>query len=204
MSEGEIKTIIGSCEEFGVKNGWHTFNINVGSQYPVKLSTKVAEVVEQAMAAGSEQKAWTFKETQGNENPNKPGTFYKNRWLNKVEPPDSAAAASSNTQAQAAPRAEAHHNPLAEADKQRAITRMSCLSSAATVYGGSQVNVDDDWPLIVMKAAQRFETWVYRDIDSVPSSGGAETSHPAVAPAIAEPDVSGGAPDYPPDDDIPF
>ena len=78
MSELEIKTITGQCIEIGEKNGWTPFHIDVGSQYPVKVSTKVAKIAEEGRAAGSDVAVWTFKESDGNENPNRPGTFYKN------------------------------------------------------------------------------------------------------------------------------
>ena len=38
---------------------------------------------------------------------------------------------------------------------------------------GTSIDPDYDAALEVMRAAQRFETWVYRDIDPLPSTSGA-------------------------------
>lgn len=64
---------------------------------------------------------------------------------------------------------ETHHKPVIGGDKDRAITRMACLKAAAIIIGpyGAKAN-SEDLALEVMKAAQRFETWVYRDIDDIP------------------------------------
>lgn len=84
MSDTETKTIGGKCEEISEKNGWTSFAINVGSTYPVRLSTKLPALIEQGRAVGNEYAFWTFKESQGGENPNKPGTFYTNRYFESV------------------------------------------------------------------------------------------------------------------------
>ncbi len=65
MSDAETKTIGGKCEEISEKNGWTSFAINVGSQYPVRLSTKLPALIEQGRAVGNEYALWTFKESQG-------------------------------------------------------------------------------------------------------------------------------------------
>ncbi len=64
---------------------YSTFHVNVGRQYPVKLKTKIEEIKLQARAAGKNKAVWTFEESEGNPNPHRPGTFYKNRWLSRVE-----------------------------------------------------------------------------------------------------------------------
>lgn len=86
MSDEAVKKQIeGVCSEITEKNGWTSFAIDVGSQYPVRLSTKLPALIEQGRAAGQQRAVWTFKESQGGENPNKPGTFYTNRYLDHVE-----------------------------------------------------------------------------------------------------------------------
>lgn len=85
MTEALSKEIQGVCSEISEKNGWTKFSIDVGAAYPVGLSTKLPALVEQGRAAGEEQAVWKFKESQGGENPNKPGTFYTNRYLEGVE-----------------------------------------------------------------------------------------------------------------------
>jgi hypothetical protein len=85
MSDAVDKQIEGVCSEISEKNGWTSFSIDVGSQYPVRLSTKLPALIEKGRAAGQERAVWKFKESQGGENPNKPGTFYTNRYLDGVE-----------------------------------------------------------------------------------------------------------------------
>ena len=74
MSEESVKKQIeGFCEEISEKNDWTTFNINVGRQYPVRLSTKLEALVKAGREAKNNKAVWTFSESQGGENPNKPG-----------------------------------------------------------------------------------------------------------------------------------
>ena len=86
MSEAVTKTITGRCEEVSEKNGWTAFAIDVGTQYPVRLSTKLDPLIELGRAASKDGGTfdWTYKESQGGENPHKPGTFYTNRYLEAV------------------------------------------------------------------------------------------------------------------------
>ena len=84
MTEAQTKQIVGSCVETVEKNCWTKFSIDVGSQYPIGLSTKLPALIEQARAVGDAKSVWTFKESQGGENPNRPGTFYTNRYLEGV------------------------------------------------------------------------------------------------------------------------
>ena len=85
MSDGEFKQVQGVCDGVMLKGEWHEFHINVGRQYPVKLSTKQPDVIEQATSAGQAQAVWTYKETEGGPNPHRPGENFKNRYLGKVE-----------------------------------------------------------------------------------------------------------------------
>ena len=86
MSDEAVKKQIeGVCEEISEKNGWTAFSINVGSTYPVRLSTKLPALVDEGRAAGQQRAVWSFSESEGAENPNKPGTNYINRRLEKVE-----------------------------------------------------------------------------------------------------------------------
>lgn len=161
MSEAITKTIEGYCEEISERNDWTTFNINVGSQYPVKLSTKLPALIASARAVGNTPSTWKFKESEGNPNPNRPGSFYMNRYLESVEEGVTVTP-------------EAVHAPIPMGDRDRIITRMACLKAATVLYQGSMLyqgsTVDDpeDAPLAAIKAADRFERWVYRDLDDVP------------------------------------
>lgn len=84
----EVKTATGVCEEVAERGEWTTFHIDVGSQYPVKVSTKLQPVIELGRAASKAggRMVWTYSESDGTENPHKPGTRYKNRYLTSVEP----------------------------------------------------------------------------------------------------------------------
>ena len=69
------------------------------------------------------------------------------------------------------PPPEPHHAPVLGGDKDRAISRLACLKAAAELLAprtASSVHPDYDPALEAMKAASRFETWVYRDIDEPP------------------------------------
>lgn len=164
MSDDAVtKQIEGVCEEISEKNGWTSFAINVGSQYPVRLSTKLPALIEQGRAVGQQRAVWTFKETQGGENPNKPGTHYTNRYFDSVEvggavtPSWGGAAGTPPT-----------HAPLPPGDKDRAITRMAVLKAAAEVGASIEYAPGEDIAGEVIAMAARFETWVYRDTDDLP------------------------------------
>lgn len=180
MTEAETKTIVGTCDEISEKNGFTTFHINVGTQYPERLSTKLPALIEAGRAVGQDTATWTFKQSQGKENPNRPGTYYQNKYLDKVEIGEHAVAAdnTSSTVAPQRPQTGAHE-PVAVGDKDRAITRMACLKAASELYAGlgqtEGSSNDPDAPVwsdpairATLDAAARFEMWVYRDIDDVP------------------------------------
>lgn len=176
MTDSVTKTIVGTCEEIEQKPGseWVRFKINVGTQYPVTLSTKLPSLIEQARAVGTDTATWTFKESQGNENPNRPGTYYMNRWLEKVEasehdaPPDNTGVTAAPERPQAGV-----HAPVAVGDKDRLVTRQTCLKVAGQLFSGKG-NVEKvgegerDNVSELIAAAARMELWVYRDIDDVP------------------------------------
>lgn len=106
MSETITRQIEGvlSGVNFG-KDGWKEYAVDVGRQYPVKLSTKLPDLQTAAEGTGGAKAVWTFTESDGAENPHKPGTFYKNRRLSKVEvggtldPAFAGQAAATNTPA---------------------------------------------------------------------------------------------------------
>jgi len=64
--------------------------------------------------------------------------------------------------------------------KDRMIVRQTALKAAAEIVGpraGSTMDPDYDAALETMRAAQRFETWVYRDIDAPPSNAPELSAH---------------------------
>lgn len=171
--EAQTLQIVGTCGSIEEKNGWTAFNINVpGKNYPVKLSTKLPALIDAGRAVGDAVATWTYKESQGNENPNKPGTYYMNRYFEAVElgaVAQPAAPASSSPPAQSG-----HYEALAGGDRERSIVRQTSIKAAAELYSGRStvggMSPDDpDWTLAVIQAAARFETWILRDlIDDVP------------------------------------
>lgn len=172
----ETLTVTGVCNEISERSGWQTFHIDKGTQYPVKLATKKDEVIAAARAAGGQLAVWTYTEVESdriNEHTNKP---YVNRYLESVEtggtapssPPPASEAWPSEAAAILHPAPT--HAPLPPGDKDRAITRMAVLKAAAEIVAaevasGAQVM---DPVAEAIAAADRFETWVYRDVDEVP------------------------------------
>ena len=173
MSDEAVKVQYeGVCEEISEKNGWTSFAIAVdGNNYPVRLSTKLPALIEQGRAAGQSRAVWTAKESDGAENPNKPGTRYRNRYLEAVEvggtvtenPPAANASGQASRNAESSGRA-----PLASGDKDRAITRMAVLKAAAEVVASEEFAPGEDKGAATIALAARFETWVYRDVDEIP------------------------------------
>jgi hypothetical protein len=156
---------VASMEE--KKGGWYRIHVAIpGKQWPVKPETKLENLIAKAreIRDSGVVATWTIEEWDSdNINPNtsKP---YTERRLAAVEEGVSASAPS---EAAAPHQAEAHHDPIHFADKDRAITRMACLKSASVVFQGAFLR-EGDVGLEVMKLAQRFESWIYRDIDPAP------------------------------------
>lgn len=76
----------GVCEVMQMRNDWVEYQVDIGKNYPVKLSTKQPAVKEAAQAAVNAKAiaVWTYSERDGNANPHKPGEFFKNRYLESV------------------------------------------------------------------------------------------------------------------------
>jgi hypothetical protein len=108
MSESERKQIEGVCEEISEKNGWVTFSINIGTQYPERLSTKLDAVI-----------------ASGGENPNKPGTFYQNKRLEKVEVGGTLDPSQAKGPATSAPKSP---------DERHSIERQTVVKAAIMAY----------------------------------------------------------------------
>lgn len=159
--------IVGQCTGITEKpNGWTEFQIIVpGNRYPTKLATKLPNLVEEAREVKDAIATWTYAETESDRiNPNS-GKPYINRYLENVEVGTSGVPAGGSSP-------EPHHEPVHFADKDRLITRQTCLKAAADLYtiGPEKYAEGDavDPPGVVLKAAERFEMWLYRDIDDVP------------------------------------
>ncbi len=168
MSDAEKKQAQGVCEEISEKNGWVNFSINVGSTYPIRLSTKLPALVDQGRAAGQQPAVWTYTESQGGENPNKPGTFYMNRRLEGVEVGGTAAPSETPRPQTQTTSSEPAHQPYKQGDKDRAITRMAVLKAAAEMCARNEWQENEDPAGTAIAMAERFERWVYRDVSDIP------------------------------------
>jgi len=169
MSE---QTITGICQEIAQKPGsdWVEFHIDGGGKYPVRLSTKLQPLIELGRAAGQSLATWTYNEIESEKINEKSGKPYVNRYLERVEiggsvqepeHPEPEKWADASVSPSSRP-------PVLGGDKDRLILRQVCIKAAAEVYSGEHALAEDDLPLAVMKAAQRFETWCYRDLEPPP------------------------------------
>lgn len=181
MSDTVTKTIVGQCEEISEKNGWTTFHIGVGSQYPVRVATKLPAVIEQARAVGTETATWTFKERESDEINEKSGRPFVNRYLDKVELGSHPVAEEGTTGVTSAPERPqtGEHAPLAVGDRERSIVRQACLKAAVVLYQGKGADKrgqgtedapvwQDETVTLTIMAAARFEDWVMRDLEDPP------------------------------------
>lgn len=192
MSDAVKKQAQGPCEEISEKNGWVTFNINVGRQYPLKLSTKLETLVAAGRAAGQNVAVWTYAESEGGDNPNRPGQKYINRRLEKVEvggalDPALAAASSSGSTG----GSPAGGNLARSGDERVSIERQSIIKAGVFVLPKEEIKTLDDWFAFL----DRVDTWIAKPR--------AEAAAPA-APAEPAPAAAATTADNPPDDDIPF
>lgn len=159
MSDGETKTVTGRCAEISERGEWTTFAIDVGRQYPVKVSTKLDPLVELGRAASKDggEFDWTFKESEGAENPHKPGTHYTNRYLSGVEPAGSVATPD------AAPKAATPSGDGMSkeewARKDSAIHKMACIKTAAAAL--THTVPSDPTPEDLTKFLERVFTLSY-------------------------------------------
>lgn len=90
MSEGVTKTVVGVCTGITErKEGWHQFEISIpGRDYPVKLDTKIEDLIDAARAVKNTGEIATFTYTEkdsGTPNPHRPGSNFLNRYLEGVE-----------------------------------------------------------------------------------------------------------------------
>jgi hypothetical protein len=156
-----VTEVVGTCSGITEKpSGWIELEVTVpGKNYPVRIATKDEKLVIATRALAGDVGKFTFTERESdriNPNSQKP---YVNRYLDAVEP-------ASNGEPH-----EPTHRAVIGGDKDRAISLLACLKSAAELTAprhGSTIDPDYDAALETMKAAQRFETWVYRDINDVP------------------------------------
>lgn len=178
----EVQVIHGSCSEITIKGEWTTFAIDIGKQYPVKISTKLPALIASAQAAGSAVMAWGYTESEGAPNPHRPGTNYKNRRLEWVKPADQAAP----TQQSGSSSGGGGSSSSGDDGRGRSIERQVIVKSAIALYPAGIIQTDEQFFALL----NRLDEFI-----SAPPSA------PAVAAAAPAPDPD----ERPPaEDDIPF
>lgn len=128
------ETIVGTLDAVTEKGDWTTFEINVGTQYPIRLSTKMPELIELGRAAKGQEMEWTFNAVEGNVNP-KSGKPYINRYFEGVAPVGTNPNGSVATPDTAAPALVKTSNDVMTKDewarKDRAADLRACIAIAA-------------------------------------------------------------------------
>ena len=170
--------------------GWKEYAIDVGRQYPVKLSTKQPDVQQAAEAAHGQKAVWTFTERDGNPNPHKPGTYYKNRYLGSVtvggtlDPALAGQTASSN-----APTGGGNQGgSMPTEGREVSIERQTLVKAVLALVSDFEFKDEDG----LFKFLDRLDDWMGR------TRGG----QPAAADALPAQGLPAG--DEDPNDDIPF
>lgn len=197
MSEAEAKMIVGTLKSWPFPNqhGWMRFEVDVGKQWPVKLDTKIEAIIEQVRKLGTAEGAWHFNESDGNPNPNQPGTFYKNRLLSKVEPAGEATVSATAVSAVPAQNDEKVDWDAKERRDYRSRAWAQTISAFVHTIR-TEESVDE-----VFQRLQPFQRKVYQDITG-------NFAYPQDNSDLPEA-LQGGAYDEPdpaadPDSDIPF
>jgi len=185
MSDDVKKQVEGACTEISEKNGWTTFNIDVGRQYPVRLSTKIEALITAARAAGNQRAVWTYSESQGGENPNRPGTHYVNRRLEKVEvggtlDPTLAPSTGATSSSAMGGRSDA---------ERISIERQTLVKAAVELFPGDAIKTVEEWFNFLRK------------VDGFLAEPRAAAPAAAASPPPAQTSTDMPPPD---DDDIPF
>ena len=148
MSDEAVKVQYeGVCEEISEKNGWTSFAIAVeGNNYPVRLSTKLPALIEQGRAAGQSRAVWTAKESDGAENPNKPGSRYRNRYLEAVE------VGGTVTENPPAANASGQASRNTGNDETRgSIERQTIVKAAISLYPADAIKTETDFFILLAK-----------------------------------------------------
>lgn len=186
--------IQGVCGGVMMKGEWQEYHVDIGKQYPVKLSTKHDDIKALAAAAGTEMAVWTYTEKQGGPNPHRPGEFFKNRYLSNVEVGgtlDPALAGQQTISDAPAGGGVSRGGMPSPEGREISIERQVLVKSAIGLLADKPIPVDEWFALM-----DRLDDWMARDRTKKEATekDGKEESAATSAPA-------GSAPD---DDDIPF
>lgn len=187
--------IQGFCDGVMMKGDWQEFHVNIGRQYPVKLSTKQDDIKAAALLAGTQVAVWTYTERQGGPNPHRPGEFFKNRYLSSVEvggtldPALAGQQSIPNAPTSGGVSSGGMPNPEG---REVSIERQVIIKSTVGLYPAALIESDDDWFALL----GRLDEWMAHPRPKAESTP-ADTAENAVA---TEPTAPGGGTD----DDIPF
>lgn len=196
MSEAVRKSTQGVLKDVTIRNGWYGFNVMVpGRQHPVKLETKREDIIAQANAIPAGQMAtWTFQESEGNPNPNRPGQNYMNRMLESaiIGGPEAAPAAQATQQSfppNTGPAAQQQAAPAAAVpvttsswsgnddspEKRRSIERQTIVKSAMPLYPIAAIGDEAAfWTLLY-----RLDAFITGKSDATPAAAIPATTPPA-------------------------
>jgi len=181
----------GKCTGEMVKqNDWSEFHIDIGKQYPIKLETKLDNLKQEARAQiGVEDVVWTYDESDGAPNPNRPGTFYKNRRLHSVGGPLDPSMTRKDGGSQPGPTP-----PPSGGARDESIERQVIVKAVLPLIG---TEIIPDWAT-AMAAIRELDEFMGqpRVKAQEPEKSASEVPKPTAAVAPA-----GG---YQDDDDIPF
>jgi hypothetical protein len=162
MSDEVILTAVGTVQSINKKaSGWTEVEVAMpGKQYPLKLATKRDEIigVVNSLPVGAVA-TFTYKESDGNPNPHKPGTYYKNRYLEDVElgaTPEAQQAASATSAASGAVSQE-----VWEAKERRDFRSRSWAHTISAFQ--HTIKIDED-PTETYRRLSPFQRLVYLDI----------------------------------------
>lgn len=173
--------IKGICSGVMLKGDWQEFHIDIGKQYPVKLSSKQEDVKAAVAAVGQQEAVWTYTERQGGPNPHRPGEFFKNRYLSKVE----VGGVLDPALAQASPSSTGVTHLPGQEGREKSIERQTIIKAAIAVCPVAEIKTLDDWFALLT----RLDGWISEKPAEVAQAAPTEVATPA-------------APDD--DDDIPF
>jgi hypothetical protein len=186
-----VGTIAGIIQK-GVDK-WQVAVMPEGSQYAKNLWTKSPTTVGELSALIGQKRYFLCNASHWTR---QDGGSVRSLWLDtySIDPLGTAPVATAGPAATPSAGPQPHHEVMHFADKDRVISRLSCLSTAAKVLDAIASEQIADPGLEVIELAGRFELWTYRDIDPLPSAEGGRSS-PAAPSEETPPD---------PGDDIPF
>jgi hypothetical protein len=203
----EVLTVVGEYDKIEEKkSGWFDVHIKVpGKKYPVRLSTKSSNLLDEVRATQGALSTFTYKESESssiNERTQKP---YTNRYLESV-----TAGATAEAQAAAAGNSERMTKEEWNAKDRRDFRSRAwaqTISAFVHTIKSPTGDFNDIDPLLVFAKLKPFQRKLYEDIVGDLEPKQQATPQPAApAPAPAPPAEDPGRDEPPPydDDDIPF